>query len=344
MKIWIDIDNSPHVPFFTPIIKRLREQQHDVWITTRKYAQTLELLNASGFPFIQIGEHAGKNTVKKILNLLGRSRLLARAARLIRPDIAVSHGSRAQVLSAKMLGIPSLVLFDYEWTEMHLFKRLATRLACPSVLDSEILHASGIPQSKVKYYSGLKEDVYLPFFKPDPRFVDAMKWPKDKIVVVVRPSSMVSNYHDSKSEQILAEVIKTIGRRRDIFGYVTPRTSTDTRFVLDLVGGLNFDNIQVAEKAVDGMQLIFWCDMLFSGGGTMNREAALLGVPTLSLFTGRRPAIDQYLAERGMLRFLQNPEDVVSIQFRKREKSASFRYPEKGTLQEVCDLVIGLLS
>lgn len=340
MKIWIDIDNSPHVPFFVPIVERLCSDGHDIWITARTYAQTLELLNASGMPYEHIGAHAGKSRAKKILNLLNRARLLTDAAKRVKPDIAVSHGSRAQVLAARVLGIRSLVLFDYESTEMFIFKTFASVLACPSVLNDGVLEASGIPLSKVRWYSGLKEDVYLPRFRPISGFPDQMRWPQGKIIAVVRPSSMVSNYHDRRSEAILSEVIHHIGNHPEVFGYVVPRTSADRRFVEHLLSEGRYKNVSVAKNAADGLQLVFWSDVVFSGGGTMNREAALLGVPTFSLFTGPRPAVDQYLAENGKLSFLEKPEDVGSVQLKARQKDASFRYSENTTLREVCNVIL----
>ncbi|MDO8426758.1 MAG: DUF354 domain-containing protein, partial [Deltaproteobacteria bacterium] len=42
-KIWIDLDNSPHVYFFRPVIRELRMRGHDVVITARECSQVCEL-------------------------------------------------------------------------------------------------------------------------------------------------------------------------------------------------------------------------------------------------------------------------------------------------------------
>jgi hypothetical protein len=61
---------------------------------------------------------------------------------------------------------------------------------------------------------------------------------------------------------------------------------------------------------VDGLNLIWHSDLVISGGGTMNREAAALGVPVYSVFRGSIGAVDRYLSEQGRLVLLENVHDV----------------------------------
>ncbi|NTV45297.1 MAG: DUF354 domain-containing protein [Chlorobiales bacterium] len=339
MRVWIDIDNSPHVPFFDPIIKDLMRRDHDVIVSSRQYAQTRELLQSIEIPFIEIGEHAGKSKLKKLVNLGHRATKLAIAIREFKPDVAVSHGSRAQSVAAKMLGIPKLLLFDYEWTEMQIFKRFSSLMACPSALSNEVLLQAGLPTEKIYKYGGFKEEVYLPSFQPDQNFRRSIAIPEDAVFVVVRPSSMTSNYHDVKSEVILRELLNKFALHPDAYGLIIPRTEVDKAFVSEIIQQRGLNNVRIAQKALPGLQLLYWADLVISGGGTMNREAALLGTPTFSIFTGRRPAIDEHLRAKGKLTFIESPDQINDILFRKNSRGAKFDYPTKGLVREISDLI-----
>jgi predicted glycosyltransferase len=339
MRIWIDIDNSPHVPLFAPVIRELEKRGHSVFVTTREYAQTIELLEKSGIPFKKVGEHAGKSTFKKIVNVLRRAYELRKAVAAFKPDAAVSHGSRAQSIACKIGGIPKLLLFDYEWTEMQIFKRCVKTMACPDVLSDEILLKAGLPLEKITKYKGLKEEIYLPLFQPDATFRHSLKIPDDKIFVVIRPSSMTSNYHDSKSEEILKELLDKIGKSSDVTALVTPRTEVDRKFIHRYISENGISNVQIAEKALPGMQLLYWADVVVSGGGTMNREAVLLGTPTYSIFTGTRPGVDSYLEKHGLLKFIEEPEGVEKIRFLKKNFPENYNYSGHFPLNEIVQLI-----
>src|SRR5208283_5511531 len=77
----------------------------------------------------------------------------------------------------------------------------------------------------------------------------------------------------------------------------------------------------IPEHAVDGLNLIWHSDLVISGGGTMNREAAALGVPVYSIFRGEIGAVDRYLAESARLVLLEKVEDLSSkINLRRWER------------------------
>lgn len=339
MRLWIDIDNSPHVPFFAPIIAAMQERGDEIFVTSRRYAQTRALLEKAGIAFSEVSAHAGANTFRKVVNLLHRSWQLAGLVRDFQPDVAVSHGSRALSLTAKALGIPNVLFFDYEWTEMQIFKRCADVLACPVVLPEESLRQAALPLHKIRRYDGFKEELYLPSFVPDPAFRARLDIPDDKVMVTVRPSSMTSNYHDSRSEDILAALIRRFASEEQAIAVVTPRTEVDAAFVQRLIQEHSLHNVRIATEALPGMQLLYWSDVVVSGGGTMNREAALLGTQTVSMFTGKRPAIDDYLASVGKLRFVERPEQIPDIPFQRHQRETHFQYRSKGLVEQLLGII-----
>lgn len=110
--VWIDLDNTPHVPFFLPIIRELEARGHKVVLLTARDAfQVIELADRSGMQY-KVGRHYGKRLAFKALGLIYRSLQLLPVA--LSSSISPSHMVHVQVLLANALRIPSVVIGDYE--------------------------------------------------------------------------------------------------------------------------------------------------------------------------------------------------------------------------------------
>ena len=337
MRIWFDLDNAPHVPLFRLVITELRRRGVDTLVTARDFNSTLELCRLWNLAHTAVGAHGGKSRVGKVLNLVHRSAQLAAVVwRMGRPNLAVSHGSRTQVVTARCMGIPSVVMMDYEYTENVLFSRLGTMLLIPAVIPDERLETCGFPMAKVCRYHGFKEQLYLPAFKPAPGFRDSIGISGDSVLLTVRPSAMAANYHDPRSEAILLALLARVLDQPGVVPLVVSRTVADRDLVQRRFGG----RVRFLERAVDGLQLIWHSDAFVSGGGTMNREAALLGVPAYSMFTGRRPWLDEHLAEQGRLTFIESPADVARIRIAKRVIPQDGLIEDNELVKEVCDVLL----
>ena len=140
--------------------------------------------------------------MKKVANLPVRALQLVGAVRAFKPQVALSHGSRTQAIASRMMGIPQIIMFDYEWTEMSILKRLADFLLCPRALTPERLAEAGLPLAKGGWYDGFKEDLYLPDFRPDARISRLRIGVDPKRLVTIRPPGLIGNYHDPRSEAI----------------------------------------------------------------------------------------------------------------------------------------------
>lgn len=337
-KIWIDLDNSPHVPLFRPIIAELDNRGVKCVITSRDFAQTEDLLHYWKIPHAKIGKHGGKKKLSKIGNLMVRANQLRGYMKSKKVNLALSHGSRTQLVAAKRLGIRSVLMMDYEYTERVIFNYLSTFLLIPEYIPGQRLEAAHIRISKVIRYPGFKEELYLNSFEPDTGLRERLNIDRDVILVTLRPSAMSGNYHDSLSEAILLAILKKLSRNPGVHTLVVSRTGRDRRFLeKHFPGKINF-----LGEAVDGLQLIWNSDLFISGGGTMNREAALLGVPTYSIFTGRKPYLDEYLQEKGRLTFIDSLEKVELIDVKKRGISGQFESPNPGLTEKVVDIILSL--
>src|SRR5438477_7910616 len=171
MRIWIDLANSPHVPFFRALIPEFTARGNQVEITARDFAQTVELAAKAGMTPHVIGGYGGGSITGKAGNLVGRAVALRKWARDRGFDLAVSHNSYAHVAAAASLGIKSITLMDYEHQPAnHLAFRLASRVIVPRAFPAAELRKYGASMRKVKRYDGTKEDVYLADFERDPAF------------------------------------------------------------------------------------------------------------------------------------------------------------------------------
>jgi predicted glycosyltransferase len=340
--IWIDLDNTPHVPFFRPVIKELEARGHTVAVTARDAFQVCELADRSGVKYEQIGRHSGKNKLFKVLGLGYRALQLVRFARRVQPELGLSHGSRSQIMACRILRVPSILIADYEFARTLPLMRPDWELV-PEVVPADGVHTR---QARVKKYPGIKEDVYVPFFAPDPALLGELGLRPEDLVVTVRPPATEAHYHNPHSETLLRHVMARLRALPEVRVVMLPRNKRQLEWMQHhwpewFAGG----RVTVPAGAVDGLNLLWYSDLAISGGGTMNREAAALGVPVYSIFRGHIGAVDHYLSQSGRLVLIESPEDVErKIAIVRRERAAEFRPGESRALEVIVEHVERILA
>jgi uncharacterized protein len=304
LKIWVDISAPAHVLVFRPLLELLRADGHDVEVTTRDYAQTLELLDRHGIEATVVGKHGGGSRLGKARSLLTRLGALKRHARDRRYDLALAHGSHELTITARRLGIPSATTHDYEYATLqhHLGDRAATRVVVPEAIPPERMARFGVRPPKLLQYPGLKEEYYLYDFEPDQRVVPELGVDPQRTLVVVRTPPDVSLYH-RRSNPLFPQVLAHLGGHDRVHAVVVPRSPEQRDYVVRL----GLPSLIVPEHAVDAQSLIALADLVVSAGGTMNREAAALGVPVYTTYGGRIGGVDEMLIREGRLRPLTDP-------------------------------------
>ena len=152
--IWIDLDNSPHVPFFEPIIKTLKNKGYTIEITARDCFQVCGLADLFNIKYKKIGRHYGKNKLMKVIGTLIRTSQLLPFALKKRPLVSVSHGSRSHLLASTMLGIPHIHIFDYEHVNRLPLVKPAFGIAPEIINQAELTKEFSLG---FRGYSGLKD-------------------------------------------------------------------------------------------------------------------------------------------------------------------------------------------
>lgn len=316
-KIWIDLDNSPHVLFFAPIISELERRGHRVWVTARDRFQIDELATMHDIPHIMVGKDYGKNKLIKISGLLYRAFQLLPIILQDKPDIALSHGSRSQVIASKIAGIPTVMIIDYEFVRLHFPFFCYDNIFIPDAIPIKSIKAKC---NNIWRYPGIKEDVYAPGFEPTEEILDELGISQDKVVVTIRPPATNAHYHNVRSEKLFNDVVQFVAEDPDTVIVMLPRNEIQGRAIRETWPGLlETDKMIIPQKALDGLNLTWHSDLVISAGGTMIREAAALGVPAYSIFTGETGCVDRHLAETGRLKLIANSADfLTTIKLEKR--------------------------
>jgi predicted glycosyltransferase len=313
VRVWIDCSNSPHPLLFAPVARRLEELGHEVLVTVRDHAQTVELArerwrNAE----VVDGAAVPLPRLRSATEIGTRSVTLLRWARRSWPDVALSHNSYAQIAAARAARIRVVTAMDYEYQPAnHLAFRLAHRILLPEVLPADIVERQGATPAKVRRYDGFKEELYLADFEPDPRILERLGIARPEVLVVARTGATRAAYHGYE-DRLLLDALARLGRRPEVTVVVLVRLPEHRQEI----EALRAPNLVLADRAVDARSLLLMADAFIGAGGTMTREAALLGTDALSVFGGREAAVDRLLVDRGLLRRLRDAAEAETVQRR----------------------------
>jgi len=223
---------------------------------------------------------------------------------------------------------------DLATLQHQLGMRAATRVVVPESIPPDRLERFGVRPPKLQRYPGLKEEYYLADFEPDPGVLEQLGVDRSRVLVVLRPPPDVSLYH-RHSNPLFPQTLDFLGAHPEVQAVVLPRTEEQREFVR----GLDLPSMIVPDRAVDAQSLIALADVVVSAGGTMNREAAALGVPVYTTYGGRLGGVDEELIREGRLKPLTDPR---ALELAKREPSAGTRV--RRSPQVLLDLLLSALG
>lgn len=288
------------MPLFEPVVRRLRAEGHDVVLTARDHAQTVPLAQRLWPELLVVGGESPSGRVAKGRAVAARARDLSRFAHVLRPDVALSHGSYAQILAARAARVPAVTMMDYEYQPAnHLSFRLARRVIVPEVFPEAAVRRFGARSRAVVRYRGFKEELYVAGFTPNPACLDELELERERVLVVLRPPPEGALYHRGANARF-DELVTLARQHADVCSVLLPRTSEQAA----RYGG---DGVVVPRRPVDGRSLLALADLTIGAGGTLNRESALLGTPTYTIFKERLAAVDAELIRLGLLRDARSP-------------------------------------
>ena len=271
----------------------LHERKDEVVLTARDHAQTVELAEGAWPELVVIGSESPAGRVRKASSIITRAVELRRFAARSRPDVALSHGSYAQIVAARLNRVPAVTMMDYEHQPAnHLSFRLAQVVIVPTVFPGAALKRFGAGTTKVVRYDGFKEELYLADVAPDPSILVSLGLDPARVSAAMRPPPEGALYHREGNARFDAILEHVLGEGGQVV--LLPRTD-------EQAARYRRPGVVIPERPVDGRALLATVDLTVGAGGTMTRESALLGTPTYTVFLGELAAVDAELIRLGKL-------------------------------------------
>lgn len=316
--IWFDFENAPHVWVLKPLYEHFQKKGFECICSARNFSYTLDLLKKAGINAQAQNIIVSRNRLIKIVMTLLRVFKLVMLYKKRKIDLAVSHGSRSQILAAKILRIPAISLDDYEKSDQF-FVRFTQKTLVPVVIDKS---SWGRFKDRIEHFPGLKEQVYLSDYTPGEDIIKRLGLDEKKVIVLLRPEMSTSHYYKRRSSYLLWCILNYLVYHKNISVVLLPRNSSQKDEISRFFNDHKIDFI-IPDPGSYGFGIVFAADLTIGGGGTMLRESACLGIPTYSYFSGEWGDVDNYLVSINRLVRIKGEEDIKKIKVIKRNKELS---------------------
>ena len=295
MKIWIDFINTPQVSFFEPIIEGLSSQGHTFILTCRDSSNTVQILRQKKWEFTIIGDRAEKGLINKLLSFPNRIRKLVSFLKNENIDAAAGQSSFYLPLTAKILGIPSLYTNDNEHALGNIPAFIfADKIILPENFPISIALRYGASKKKTSLYPGIKEGIYL--WKKGEEITRLRQQSKSE-TIFIRPEPQTAQYYNGKTnflDDLLLEM-------KDSFN-ITLLVRENSQF--EHYTAPQFKGILVPKKPLDFSSIAKDCLLFVGAGGSMTREMALIGIPTISVYQGDLLGVDKFMIDNGYMKHI----------------------------------------
>jgi hypothetical protein len=310
---------------FYGLIKDLEKDGHEIVITSRPLANTIALLDQKGLKHTTVGEHYGKDFFKKVFGYPIRVMQLRKFLKDKKIDVAISQSSFHSPVVARLIGVPSIYTNDNEHAmgnKPAFF--CANTILIPENLAVEKVATTGISAKKVVQYPGVKEGIYL-WSKGEAIQGKRKVNTSGEIKIYIRPEPQTAQYYKGK-ENFLDDTILALQDQYSII--VLPRdTNQHNHYKQE-----KFSKTIVPEKPLSFDAIAADCTLFIGAGGSMTREMAILGIPTISVYQDELLDVDQFLLQKGLMLHEPNltPEKVINFLEKLKNTPPSLELMDKG--------------
>lgn len=298
--LWFDIDNTPHVNFFKPLVNRLSSKYNTVF-SVKDFAETESLFKMHiGKEYYLVGNYKGGNKIAKVIGAAERTFQLLRV--IPKFDIKISIGGDSANLCAKIKRKKTITFDDNEKAPNWRYSWLSDFAFWPACVNHTTLIKQGFKEHKLYRYNGFKENIYIADYNPDGNFLESLPF---RDYVVVRAENSKANYVNNRSS-IVPRLLRLLVNKGYNIVYL-PRYSDDIKHVDGVPG------IFVPKSPLNGLDLCYYATAVLSGAGTLTREAACLGVPSVSFYAGSELLdVDKEMIKNGDLYHTRDPHQILS--------------------------------
>jgi uncharacterized protein len=316
-KFWFDFTNVPHINFLLSIIEHLKPKKPIYSI--RDFAETKSLFEKRiGEKYLMVGSHKGANKILKVYGSL--SRIFSLQSQIPQFDVKISVGGDASCIVAKLRHKLSITFDDNEKAPNWRYSRFSDLAFWPEAIDNKVLFRQGFREQHLFKYKGFKEDLYLADYQADKAFLTNLPFEK---YVVLRPENIQANYADGSAITIVPQLLQRF-KELGLNVLFLPRYKHDRAL------SEGFENVFVPKRAVNGLDACYFSDAVFTGAGTMAREAACLGVPAFSFYTGKELlTVDMKMIELGWLYFSRDPDKLIQSFLNTKQRTPDLQRSQK---------------
>jgi len=293
MKVWYDACTGKHMRYGVAIAKRLRKVGHEVILTTREHPDTLALANLLGEKPLVVGKYAPSSLFSRLEESAKRMLHFSELFKNGLPDVAISHQSVELCRTAFGLGIPIVLTADTPHAVA------VNRLTIP--LSNLLVASEAIPK---KFFTSLGAQRVVRF-----KGVDEVAWVKDFV--------------KSSEESILEKPLIIVRQKENRASYAVGKEDETVKLAMKLssLGNVLFisrynrienDKVTVKEEFVDTLSAVANADLVVSAGGTISREAALQGIPSIVVSEMGYTYVNKYLSRKGFPLFIVKVSEVLN--------------------------------
>ena len=293
MRIWYDACTGKQVRYAIAIAKKFRAEGHEVIFTTREHPDTIPLAKGLGEDPLVVGKYAPTTLASRLEESAERIIQFAKMFRDKKPDVAIAHQSVELCRVAFGLGIPIITTADTPYA--YAVNRLTLPFA-HTVVVSEALPKSFTTDNgthNVAVFGGVDEVAWIKGFNP--KKTSNTKKP----LIVVRQIENRAVYAEKKQDnvQTLAQRLAELGNVRVVKRY----------------NNENEEAYKEKRGFEDTAELVSHADLVVSYGGTITREAALQGVPSIGISDMAKTYVNTYLTQKGFPLFATTEDQVIEV-------------------------------
>ncbi|HUU78228.1 MAG TPA: DUF354 domain-containing protein [candidate division Zixibacteria bacterium] len=343
--IWFESLTPKQTMLFLAIGKILKSYGFEILYTTREHDYIQDIFSTNNIQPKSMGEYGGSTLKGKLIASASRMLELSEYIADYKENIigAVSFSSPDASRVAFGLGIPLILLNDtsHSTSVGRLTFSLARYLITPISINKKSFVEMGANPKIIHQYKGVDEVEYISGENYE-KFLEFREKAKDKnkFYLVFRPEESFASYMKDKESKPYLEILQHIIENYEGEIIVFPRYPQQKESILEKFEG----QIKIPTNGFYFLNLLSNAEVVITGGGTMGREAALLGIPSITYFWRHlEPQI--YIENRGFpsysirtiedtKKFIEkicsNPENYfvdTATQLRKMEKPSDILIP-----------------
>ncbi len=291
MKVWLDVITPKQARLMAAIASFLNS---DYLITVKGLEESVSLLKKLGSRHKVVGRYAIKGLKDKLLSYAERVELLLDVVVNFDPDVLISFSSPEAVRVAFGLSIKAITMNDtpHSYHVARLTFPLSWKVVYPEAIPENEMLRLGASKDSLISYAGVDEVAWVRDY--------ALSTPpaSREFKVFIRPEEGGASYLLGRSGSIALELVKAV-LEMGAEVIVKPRYESQVE-ELSRMRAFREGRLLVLRDAVDTLDLFSKISLVITGGGTMAREAALLGTPSISVFPlDVKLHVNEYLKERG---------------------------------------------